>query len=499
MDDAILRLEKVTKAYRGVPAVREVDFELRKGEIHALLGENGAGKSTLTKMMAGVVAPSSGRMWLHGRETVFATPNAALEAGIAMVFQETSLVPSMTVAQNLYLGSEKFLNRLRGTYISAQQFLQSLNFPVDPAAMVETLGAAKKQMVEIARAVHHNAEVIIFDEPTATLTPEEKRHFFALIRRLKARGVSIVFISHALEEALDLSDRITILRDGELVASGPTAGFTRETIVAAMVGRTLSDALYRDRSAAGSRKAGQKVLSVQDLSMGAMVRNTSFSVFAGQVTGVFGLVGSGRTETFKVVSGIYKRDFLRGGAVALDGRPVRYTVPREAVRDGIVYITEDRKAEGFFETMSIAENIYSGLLAAGHDHAWYVGRAEMAAVAAEWTQTLNIRAINENARVVELSGGNQQKVVIGKGLVQKPRLVIFDEPTRGVDVGAIAEIHALINRLADEGLAVVVISSYLPEVMNLSDRILVCRQGRIVEEFSPGEATEARIMYAAVH
>ena len=290
MDNAILRLEKVTKAYRGVPAVREVDFELRKGEIHALLGENGAGKSTLTKMMAGVVAPSSGRMWLHGRETVFATPNAALEAGIAMVFQETSLVPSMTVAQNLYLGSEKVLNRLRGTYISAQQFLQSLNFPVDPAAMVGTLGAAKKQMVEIARAVHHNAEVIIFDEPTATLTPEEKRHFFALIRRLKARGVSIVFISHALEEALDLSDRITILRDGELVATGPTADFTRETIVAAMVGRTLPDALYRDRSAAGTRKAGQKVLSVQDLSMGAMVRNTSFSIFAGQVTGVFGLV-----------------------------------------------------------------------------------------------------------------------------------------------------------------------------------------------------------------
>jgi simple sugar transport system ATP-binding protein len=233
--------------------------------------------------------------------------------------------------------------------------------------------------------------------------------------------------------------------------------------------------------------------------MGAMVRNTSFSVFAGQITGVFGLVGSGRTETFKVISGIYKRDFLRGGAVALNDQPVRYYVPREAVKDGIVYITEDRKAEGFFETMSIAENIYSGYLAAGHNHAFYVGQAEMQTLAADWTQKLNIRAINENARVVELSGGNQQKVVIGKGLVQQPRLVIFDEPTRGVDVGAIAEIHALINGLADEGLAVVVISSYLPEVMNLSDRILVCRQGRIVEEFAPHDATEEKIMYAAVH
>jgi len=497
--ETIVRLEGVTKAYRGVPAVKNVTFDLRKGEIHALLGENGAGKSTLTKVIAGVVEATSGTMIHHGQEVSYKTPNEALEAGIAMVFQETSLVPSMTVAQNLYLGAEKFLNRLRGTYISAQQFLQSLNFPVDPTAMVETLGAAKKQMVEIARAVHHNAEIIIFDEPTATLTPEEKRHFFALVRRLKARGVSIVFISHALEEALMISDRITILRDGELVASGETREFDREKIIAAMVGRTLSAELYRQRDEAKLRKPGHKVLSVQDISMSNIVRNNSFSIFEGQITGVFGLIGSGRTETFKVVAGIYKRDFNRGGTIELDDKPVRYYVPREAVKDGIVYVTEDRKSEGFFETMSIAENIFGGLLAAGHEKAWVINAAEMRALSAEWTKMLNIRAINDNARVVELSGGNQQKVVIGKGLVQRPRVVIFDEPTRGVDVGAIAEIHQIINRLADEGLAVVVISSYLPEIMNLSDRILVCRQGRIVEEFSPAEATEEKIMYAAVH
>jgi simple sugar transport system ATP-binding protein len=497
--DVIIRLEEVTKAYRGVPAVKNVSFDLRKGEIHSLLGENGAGKSTLTKIIAGVVDMSSGRMFHHGREIAYATPHAALEAGIAMVFQETSLVPSMTVAQNLYLGSEGFLNRLRGIYISAQQFLQSLNFPVDPTAMVETLGAAKRQMVEIARAVHHNAEIIIFDEPTASLTPEEKRHFFALVRRLKARGVSIVFISHALEEALLLSDRITILRDGELVASGETANFDREKIIAAMVGRTLSGALYRQRDQATLRKPGRKVLSVQDISMSNVVRNNSFSIFEGQITGVFGLIGSGRTETFKVVSGIYKRDFNRGGTIELDDRPVRYTVPRQAVNDGIVYVTEDRKSEGFFETMSIAENMFSGLLSAGREKSAVISMKEMHAVSAEWTRALNIRAINDNAHVVELSGGNQQKVVIGKGLVQKPRIVIFDEPTRGVDVGAIAEIHQIINGLADQGLAVVVISSYLPEIMNLSDRILVCRQGRIVEEFSPTESTEEKIMYAAVH
>ncbi|MER9564031.1 MULTISPECIES: sugar ABC transporter ATP-binding protein [unclassified Mesorhizobium] len=497
--EPIVRLENVTKTYRGVPAVKSVSFELRKGEIHALLGENGAGKSTLTKIIAGVVDATSGKMFHKGQEIAYASPHAALQAGIAMVFQETSLVPSMTVAQNLYLGTESFLNRLRGTYISAQQFLQSLNFPVDPNAIVATLGAAKRQMVEIARAVHHNAEIIIFDEPTATLTPEEKRHFFALIRRLKGRGVSIVFISHALEEALDIADRITILRDGELVITDDTAAFDRDRIVAAMVGRTLSGQLYSQRDETKLRKPGKKVLSVQDISMSNVVRNNSFSIFEGQITGVFGLIGSGRTETFKIVSGIYKRDFLRGGTIELDDRPVRYLVPSEAVADGIVYVTEDRKSEGIFETMDVAENLFGGFLAAGREKGWVINAQEMRTLSAEWTKTLNVKAINDNARVVELSGGNQQKVVIGKGLVQKPRIVIFDEPTRGVDVGAIAEIHQIINRLADEGLAVVVISSYLPEIMNLSDRILVCRQGRIVEEFSPAEATEEKIMYAAVH
>ncbi|WP_374651147.1 sugar ABC transporter ATP-binding protein [Dongia sp.] len=498
--DPIIEMRQITKAYRGVPAVKEIDFDLFRGEIHALLGENGAGKSTLTKVMAGVVEATSGEMRYHGRQVKFASPNEALQDGIAMVFQETSLVPSMTVAQNLYLGEEKFLNRLRGIYISAQQFLQSLNFPVDPMAVVETLGAAKRQMVEIARAVHHKAEVIIFDEPTATLTPEEKRHFFALMQRLKARGVSIVFISHALEEALAHADRITIMRDGEHVITGNAKDFDREKIVRAMVGRALSDELYgKQREAATLRKAGAKVLSVEDISMGAVVRNNSFSVFEGQISGVFGLIGSGRTETFKIVAGIYKRNFLRGGEVQLDGQPVRYVVPREAVKDGIVYVTEDRKSEGFFETMSIAENLFSGLLASGREKHRYVSLREMQELAAEWKGTLNIKAINDNARVVELSGGNQQKVVIGKGLVQSPRIIIFDEPTRGVDVGAIAEIHQLINHLADQGLAVVVISSYLPEIMNLSDRILVCRQGRIVEEFSPIDATEEKIMYAAVH
>lgn len=495
---AILELRKVTKVYGRAAAVENIDFALERGEVHALLGENGAGKSTLTKMMAGVVAPTSGTLWLEGREIQLATPSEALKAGIAMVFQETSLVQSMTVAQNLFLGKEKFFNRMRGINIAAQQFMQSLSFQVDPTLLVGALGAAKKQMVEIARAMLLEAKVIVFDEPTASLTPEEKRHFFDLIATLKKRGISVIFISHALEEALAISDRTTVLRDGKHVLTDLTAHLDRAKIVQAMVGRDLSQELYGTRKSA-VRPAGKRVLSVQNLRVGNMVKNNSLSVFAGQITGVFGLVGSGRTETFKVVAGVIKRDYSHGGDVILGGKAVRYRVPAQGIRDGVAYITEDRKAEGFFETMSIKSNIFMGLLAkARFGRFWLRGR-DVDAVGERWTRSLHVRSVSKSARVIELSGGNQQKVVIAKSLVQEPELIIFDEPTRGVDVGAIAEIHQLINRLADEGKAVVVISSYLPEVMLLSDRLLVARQGKVVEEFSALDATEEKLMYAAVH
>jgi simple sugar transport system ATP-binding protein len=498
MSDTILALNKATKLYAGVPAIDGVDFDLERGEIHALVGENGAGKSTLTKVMAGVVTLTSGTMILNGVEVSPRSPLEARRLGIGMVFQENSLVPTMTVAQNLFLGQERFYNRLRGIYIAAQQFLQSLNFDVDPTLTVGALGAAKKQMVEIARAVLHRAKVIIFDEPTASLTPEEKKYFFDLVRDLQKRGVSIVFISHALEEALLLADRITVLRDGKNVVTDDAAKFDRARIVQAMVGRDLSQSLYGVRKTT-VRPVGERVLTVQNLKMAPMVRNNSLSVFAGQITGVFGLVGAGRTETFKIVSGVLKRDFFHGGEIILRDRPVRFRVPATAVRAGIAYVTEDRKVEGFFETTSIARNLYLGLLAKFPRGRALLSKREANAFGTDWIKRLNVRAIGDAARVVELSGGNQQKVVIAKSLIQEPDLIIFDEPTRGVDVGAIVEIHDVINRLADEGKAVVVISSYLPEIMALSDRILVSRQGKVVEEFSALEATEEKIMYAAIH
>jgi simple sugar transport system ATP-binding protein len=492
----LLRTIGATKHYQGVAAIADVSIAFHAGEVHALLGENGAGKSTLTKALAGAVQLNGGEIQLDGARVSFRNPSEALAAGIVMVYQETSLVPSMTVAQNIYLGEEKAFNRLRGLYIAAQQLLQSMSFEVDPTAYVSSLGAAQKQMVEITRAVHHHARMIIFDEPTATLTPEEKQHFFDLVERLREQGVSVVFISHALEEALQIADRISVLRDGQLVFTKQTAELDRAAIVQAMVGREVTAAAPAEITVSPADKL--KLLSVENLSMAKIVKNNSFSVYAGEVTGLFGLVGSGRSETAKIIAGTYKRNFFDGGKIFFAGKPVRFRVPAQAIRAGIVYVTEDRKLEGFFETMTVAENIQMGQLGRGEGGLLVSKRSGMA-LATSWIERLKVRAISATAKVIELSGGNQQKVVLAKALVQQPRLVIFDEPTRGVDVGAIQDIHQTIRELAAQGLGVVVISSYLPEIRSLCDRILVCRQGRVVEEFSAASATDENIMYAAVH
>ena len=494
---AIVRLEQATKSYGGINVLEGVDFDVRAGEIHALVGENGAGKSTLCKALAGAIELSGGRYLVDATPVRFSNPGAALKAGIAMVYQETSLVPTMTVAQNIELGHERLFTSFRSLNIKAQQLLQSLRFHVEPSALVSSLGTAQRQMVEIARAALHQARVIIFDEPTASLAPEEKQNFFQLLRDLRERGIGVVFISHALEEALSLSDRITVLRDGRHVVTAPTAEFTRETLVRAMVGREVEPLQYAHAPNTGQRR--EKVLSVENLTMGNMVKNMSFTLYAGEVVGIAGLIGSGRTEAAKIASGALKRNLIRGGTVRLRGRPVRYNVPRQAINDGIAYITEDRKLNGFFETMTVEENIYLGHLATRRGFRWLVSNSARQTIAGRFIARLKVRAASARAKIIELSGGNQQKVVVAKSLVQGPDVIFFDEPTRGVDVGAIPEIHQAIRQLASEGKAVCVISSYLPEVLAVSDRILVARQGRIVEEFLVTEASEDRIMFAAIH
>ncbi len=493
-----LRIRRATKLYEGTAAIQDVDFDLYAGEVHALVGENGAGKSTLCKAIAGAVQLTSGEILLDGEPCHFRSPSAALRRGIAMVYQEDSLVPTMTVAQNVQLGREHFLTTFRKINISAQQLLQSMNFNVEPSDVVATLGTAKRQMVEIARAVYYQAEVVIFDEPTASLTPEETQHLFLLMEDLRRRGIAIVYISHALEEALTIADRITVLRDSRRVITAAAKDFTRRTLVEHMVGRNVAES-QAGRGSERDRR-GARVLRVQNVISGTMVKNMSFSVFAGEVLGIAGLVGSGRSEIAQVIAGARKRNLIHGGTIYLGDRPVRYRVPSQAVRDGITYVTEDRKVAGFFETMTVDQNIYTGWLCSlkGRWQQLYSKR-KGGQVAAEWVSRTRITAINRLSKVIELSGGNQQKVVVAKSLAQEPKLIILDEPTRGVDVGSVEEIHEIIRGLAREGKAVVVISSYLPEVLKISDRILVARGGQIVAEFDPRAATQEKIMYAAVH
>jgi ABC-type sugar transport system ATPase subunit len=500
----LLQIVNGNKIYGGLHAINGVNFELRAGEIHALLGENGAGKSTLSKAIAGAIALTSGDYLVDGRQVSFASPKEALEGGVAMVYQESSLVPSMTVAQNLELGMESWVTVYSKINIAATQSLQSMNFNVDPLALVENLGTAKRQMVEIVRAVRHNARVFIFDEPTASLTPEETQHLFHLLNTLKERGAGVIFISHALEEALEIADRITVLRDGKLVATLPGKDVTRDSLVRMMVGREETATQYAtDGGDPGAStphaRRGEKVLSVENVTMGGVVKNMSFSAFDGEVVGIFGLVGAGRSEIAQIICGARKRNFLRGGMIYLRDKPIRYRVPRQAVRDGIAYITEDRKVDGFFETMTVDQNIYLGFLSSPRVKRFFYSTREMKRKADEWIAALSISALKRSLKIVEYSGGNQQKVVVGKSLAQEPTVVIFDEPTRGVDVSAIPQIHTAIRNLASEHKAVIVISSYLPEIMAISDRIMVARGGRIVEEMARSDATEEKIMYAAIH
>ena len=494
----LLQIVQGSKVYGGLHAIEKVDFDLRAGEIHALLGENGAGKSTLSKAIAGAIRLSDGQYLIDGREVSFASPREALRGGVAMVYQESSLVPSMTVAQNLELGNESFITRFSKINIAATQSLQSLNFNVDALTLVENLGTAKRQMVEIVRAVRQNARIFIFDEPTASLTPEEAQHLFHLMNTLREAGAGIIFISHALEEALELADRITVLRDGRRIGTVASREVSRDDLVRMMIGREVEYAPQRTVGGEAQRR-GEKLLSVENVTMGSIVKNMSFSLFAGEVVGVFGLVGAGRSEAAQVVCGARKRNFLRGGMIYLRGKPVRYRVPRQAVRDGIAYITEDRKVDGFFETMTVDENIYLGYLASPRVRRWWYSRREMKRIADRWIEALSISALKRSLRIIEYSGGNQQKVVVAKSLAQEPSVVIFDEPTRGVDVSAIPQIHKAIRELAAQGKAVMVISSYLPEILAIADRVLVARGGRIVEEMSAADATQEKIMYAAIH
>ncbi|GAA4610318.1 sugar ABC transporter ATP-binding protein [Actinoallomurus liliacearum] len=491
MTEEILRVRGLRKRFPGVVALDGVDFDLRPGEVHVLLGENGAGKSTLIKMLSGAYHPDEGTIFVDGRETAIRTAEDAQRLGIATIYQEFNLVPQLTVAENLMLGRPPrrfgFVDK-KAMYSHARELLDRVGVDADPRAPLESLGIARMQMVEIAKALGLRARVLIMDEPTAVLTTSEVERLFEIVRQLKRQGVAIVFITHHLEEIAQIGDRVTVLRDGASVAEVP-ADTPEDELVRLMVGRSIEQQYPRERSSQGA-----PLLEVRNLTRKGVFEDVSFEVRAGEVVGLAGLVGAGRTE---VVRAIFGADPYDSGEVLVDGRPLPRGKVTAAMEAGLGLVPEDRKGQGLVLGANIRENL--GLVTMRHaTKAGFVDRAGQAKAAARVAEQLGVRMSGLGQEVRTLSGGNQQKIVIGKWLLADAKVLILDEPTRGIDVGAKVEIYQLINSLTASGHAVLMISSDLPEVLGMSDRVLVMARGRLAGELGAAEATQDSVMALAV-
>jgi len=478
----------ITKQFPGVLALSKVNFEVRKGEVHALVGENGAGKSTLMKIIAGVYERDEGEMFFKGQPAHFANPHQAQAAGIATIYQELNQVPYLSVTENLFLGSEITRGmRLDWTAMhrKARELLAKLHLDVDPRIQLSKLGVGQQQMVEVAKALHQNAELIIMDEPTSSLSIREINDLFAIVRELKEQGVSIIYISHHLEETFELSDRITVLRDGRLITTRPVAGLDLNGLVRLMVGRDLSEKFAKEKAT-----QGEEMLRVEGLNQGTRLQDISFSAYAGEVLGIAGLVGAGRTELVRAVFGA---DPIDSGKIFVMGKEVQIRSPQDAIRNGIGLLTEDRKQQGLFLKMNVRNNITMAVLNRLTSGLGTNRRKEIA-LAQSFIESMAIKASSQDQLAMNLSGGTQQKVVLSKWMATEPRVLIFDEPTRGIDVGAKVEIYRMINDLARQGVAIIMISSELLEILGMSDRILVMRGGRIRGVLTHEEASEENIM-----
>ena len=497
MKDAppFLELRGITKRFPGVLALNGVSLEVRAGEVHALLGENGAGKSTLIKIIAGVYHADAGEMHVGGRPVSVRNPHDAQALGISTIFQEFTLAPDMTVAENIFLGREPL--RIRALSIvdrrelihRTREVLTSLDLQIDPEATIKHLGVAQQQMVEIAKALSLEARLIIMDEPTATLTSREIDRLFEAIDRLKRRGVAIVYVSHRLDEVKAIGDRATILRDGTCVGTVPVASTTIDEMIRLMVGRDLKDKFPKL-----AIEPGEEVLRVEQLTREGILHGVSFRVRRGEIVGIAGLVGSKRTETARAIFGA---DPIDSGRIFLHGLPVKVRTPADAIANRIALVPEDRKRHGIFASLSVWENVViSALRHFSRNGVLDLRRARQRAQA--YVSSLRVATPDLDKRVLELSGGNQQKVVIAKWLNTNAELFLFDEPTRGIDVGGKIEVYRLMGELLSRGAAIVMISSELPEILGLSDRILVMRDGRICGEFDRADATEENILNCAL-
>jgi rhamnose transport system ATP-binding protein len=488
----LLELRGLTKSYGGVHALSDVSFAIRPASVHALVGENGAGKSTLVKILTGVVHPDGGEVLVTGEPQRIADPQTAHRLGIVAMYQEPTVFPDLTVAENVFAGRQP-RGRL-GTVdwsamkASVAQLLDGLGVDFGPETPVRGLGVADRQLLEIAKALSSSARLLIMDEPTAALSPHEVDNLFANVRRLRERGVAIVFISHRLEEVSAIADAVTVLRDGRHVATRPASELPHGEIVRLMVGRSL-DALFPKEEA----EIGDVVLRAQKLSRRGVFSNVSFELRRGEIVGLAGFVGSGRTEVARAIFGI---DRLDGGELWIEGRRFRPRSPRAALRRGLAYLSEDRLQQGLVQPMSVSENASLAVLPELTPGGLLRPRRERA-LARRFMDELRIKATSPAQVVRSLSGGNQQKVVLAKWLAAEPRILILDEPTHGVDVGTKADVHRTISHLASQGLTILLISSELLEVLGMSDRVLVMREGLLVAELDRSEATEERIIQAA--
>ena len=492
MNETTLRMMNISKSFAGVHALHGVQLELHSGEVHALLGENGAGKSTLVKVITGVHQPDTGEIYLNDRRIHLGDPREAAAHGISAIYQELSIFPDLDIAENIFVGRRPTLVSglvdWRKIYRESEKLLSSLGIHLNLKTKARYLSIAQQQMIEIARALSVNARILVMDEPTSALTLNEVADLFQIVRRLRETGTAILFISHRLEELFEIADKVTVLRDGGYVDTRSMDGVTQEDLIRMMVGRTIKDMFPKK-----DVKAGEVVLRVKHLTRKGSFKDVSFDLRKGEILGMAGLVGAGRTEVSQAIFGVAPAD---EGTIEIEGQAVHITNPGQAMQHGLALVPEDRQHHGLVLPMDITDNITLPRLAHFTSRGWLnVKGANGAAYQAATQMQVKATTVWQKAR--ELSGGNQQKVVLAKWLSTNPRILILDEPTRGIDIGTKAEVHHLMSELATQGIAILMISSELPEVLGMSDRILVMHEGQVTGLFSRSDATQEKIMLAA--
>ncbi|MGO4622621.1 sugar ABC transporter ATP-binding protein [Ensifer sp. 2YAB10] len=489
----LLSAEGIRKEFPGVVALDDVEFKLKRGTVHALMGENGAGKSTLMKILAGIYTPDKGDVKLKGVEIRLKSPLDALENGIAMIHQELNLMPFMTVAENIWIRREPknrfgFVDHGEMNRITARLF-DRLKIKIDPEIEVRHLSVANRQMVEIAKAVSYESDVLIMDEPTSALTEREVAHLFEIIRDLREQGIGIVYITHKMNELFEIADEFSVFRDGKFIGTHASSDVTRDDIIRMMVGREITQMFPKEEV-----PIGDVVLSVKNLALDGVFRDVSFDVRAGEILGIAGLVGSGRSNVAETLFGVTPAS---SGTISIDGKTLSIDSPNTAIRNRMAFLTEDRKDTGCLLILDILENMQIAVLQDRFVKGGFVSEKQITAACEEMSRKLRVKTPNLQERIENLSGGNQQKVLIGRWLLTNPRILILDEPTRGIDVGAKAEIHRLVTELARNGVAVIMISSEMPEVLGMSDRIMVMHEGRVTGFLDRAEATQIKVMELA--